>query len=316
MIGTIYFGDNLEVLRHLPSESVELIYIDPPFNTGKVQQRTQLKTHRSDKGDRTGFQGRRYESIVVGRRRFSDLFDDYLAFLEPRLVEARRVLAPDGSLYFHIDYHEVHYCKVLLDAIFGRDAFLNEIIWAYDYGGRPKNRWPPKHDNILWYAKDPARYVFNTAEIERIAYMAPGLVGPEKAARGKLPTDTWWHTIVPTGGAEKTGYPTQKPLGILRRIVQASSRRGALVLDFFAGSGTTGAAAMELGRRFILVDHSAEAIEVMARRFAGVAGIEWIGFDPDTRGTGRRRRAAVVPTTAAPVRRKQPTTVHKRSNRS
>lgn len=280
MGGTIHFGDNLDVLHALPAASVDLIYIDPPFNTGKVQQRTQLKTVRSESGDRVGFQGQRYESVAVGTQRFSDLFDDYLAFLEPRLVEAHRILAPHGSLYFHVDYREVHYCKVLLDRIFGRDAFLNEIIWAYDYGGRPKNRWPPKHDNILLYVKDRAHYVFNVDEIERIPYMAPGLVGPEKAARGKLPTDTWWHTIVATNGKEKTGYPTQKPLGILRRIVQASSNPGDVVLDFFAGSGTTGAAALEFGRRFVLVDSNPEALAVMAKRFADVEGIEWVGFDP------------------------------------
>jgi len=278
--GRIYLADNLEVLRTLPPASVDLIYIDPPFNTGKVQERTHLKTVRSERGDRVGFQGQRYESIVLGKKRFTDVFDDYLAFLEPRLVEAHRVLALHGSLYFHVDYREVHYCKVLLDGIFGRECFLNEIIWAYDYGGRPKDRWPPKHDNILLYAKTRGEHVFNVDQIERIPYMAPGLVGPEKAARGKLPTDTWWHTIVPTNGSEKTGYPTQKPLGILRRIVQASSRPGAVVLDFFAGSGTTGLAALELGRRFILVDNNPEALEVMARRFDGITGIEWVGFDP------------------------------------
>ena len=279
MQNRIYHGDNLLILREMPTGSVDLIYIDPPFNTGKVQGRTQIKSVRSEAGDRTGFGGQRYETIEVGTRAYSDLFDDYYAFLKPRLVEAHRVLAPHGSLYFHIDYREVHYCKVLLDTIFGRDCFLNEIIWAYDYGGRPKNRWPPKHDNILFYVKDPDNYVFNTDEIERIPYMAPGLVGPEKAARGKLPTDTWWHTIVPTNGKEKTGYPTQKPLGILRRIVQASSRPGDLVLDFFAGSGTTAAACLEFGRRFILVDDNPQAIEVMQRRFAGVADIEWIGCE-------------------------------------
>ena len=280
VIGKIYLADNLEVLRALPSASVDLIYVDPPFNTGKVQQRTQLKTVRSTEGDRIGFQGNRYKSIIMGTKYFNDIFEDYLDFLEPRLTEAYRVLASDGSLYFHVDYREVHYCKIFLDAIFGRDAFLNEIIWAYDYGGRPKNRWPPKHNNILLYIKDPANYVFNVEAIERIPYMAPGLVGPEKAARGELPTDTWWHTIVPTNGREKTGYPTQKPLGILRRIVQASSRPGAVVLDFFAGSGTTGAAARELGRRFVLVDDNPGALAVMACRFDGVDGIEWVGFDP------------------------------------
>jgi len=113
-------------------------------------------------------------------------------------------------------------------------------------------------------------------EIERIPYMAPGLVGPEKAALGKLPTDTWWHTIVPTNGKEKTGYPTQKPLGIIRRIVAASSNPGDLVLDFFAGSGTTGMVCHELGRDFILVDSNPQAIETMKLRFNGLYGIEWV----------------------------------------
>lgn len=294
--GRIHLAENLDVLRTIPSGSIDLIYIDPPFNTGKVQQRTQLRTIRSAEGDRVGFQGRRYQSVALGTKRFNDLFDDYLAFLEPRLTEAHRVLAPDGSLYFHCDYREVHYCKVLLDIIFGRESFLNEIIWAYDYGGRPKNRWPPKHDNILLYAKDPSQYVFNVDDIERIPYMAPGLVGPEKAARGKLPTDTWWHTIVPTSGSEKTGYPTQKPLGILRRIVQASSRPGATVLDFFAGSGTTGAAAHELGRRFVLVDNNPEALEVMAKRFDGIAGIEWVAFTPSpAESRAKHRNGSLLP---------------------
>jgi site-specific DNA-methyltransferase (adenine-specific) len=279
-VHTIYFGDNLEILRrHAPDGSVNLIYIDPPFNTGKEQSRTRIKTVRSESGDRVGFQGQRYATAKMGSRAFPDRFDDYLAFLEPRLREAYRVLAPDGTLYFHIDYREAHYCKVLLDGIFGRQSFLNEIIWAYDYGGRPTRRWPPKHDNILVYVKDPSHYVFDTKAVERIPYMSPGLVGPEKAARGKLPTDTWWHTIVPTHGRERTGYPTQKPLGVVSRIVQASSRPGDLVLDFFAGSGTTGVAAHALGRRFLLVDDNEAALAVMARRFPpGVA--EFVNFTP------------------------------------
>lgn len=280
MTGTIHLADNLDVLSTLPDGSVDLVCIDPPFNTGKVQQRTRLRTERAEDGDRTGFQGRRYRTTALGTASFRDTFDDYLAFLEPRIVEAHRVLAPHGSLYLHVDPREVHYCKVLLDGVFGRDAFLNEIIWAYDYGGRPKDRWPPKHDNILLYARHPGRHLFDADAIERIPYMAPGLVGPEKAARGKLPTDTWWHTIVPTSGRERTGYPTQKPLGIVRRMVQASSRPGALVLDFFAGSGTAGAAALELGRRFLLVDDNPEALAVMARRFRGIPGVVWIGYDP------------------------------------
>ncbi len=281
MSNRIIFGENLEVLRALPAESVELIYIDPPFNTGKAQSRTRLRTTRSESGDRVGFQGQRYHTERLGSLQYNDIFDDFLAFIEPRLLEARRVLSAAGSLYFHIDYREVHYCKVLLDGIFGRESFLNEIIWAYDYGARTRRRWPAKHDNILWYAKDPQRYTFNYSDIARIPYMAPGLVGPEKAARGKLPTDTWWHTIVPTNGSERTGYPTQKPLGILRRIVSASSNPGDTVLDFFAGSGTTGAACLELGRKFLLVDDNPQALAVMAERFKGETDIEWINYKPD-----------------------------------
>ncbi|MEL7592105.1 MAG: site-specific DNA-methyltransferase [Anaerolineaceae bacterium] len=276
----IYFGDNLEVLRGLPNAAVELIYIDPPFNTGKAQTRKSLRTVRTAEGDRVGFQGRRYTTVKLGELEYQDIFDDFLAFLEPRLVEAYRVLKPNGSLYFHIDYREVHYCKVLLDQIFGRSSFLNEIIWAYDYGARTKRKWPTKHDNILWYAKDPANYTFNYDAIERIPYMAPGLVGPEKASRGKLPTDTWWHTIVATNGKEKTGYPTQKPLGILRRIIAASSNPGDTVLDFFAGSGTTGAACLEQGRNFILVDDNPQALAVMANRFGNINDIDWVNYDP------------------------------------
>lgn len=272
----IHHADNLPLLQSLPSDTIPLIYIDPPFNTGKTQARTQLQTVRSEDGDRTGFGGTRYRSSVLGHRSFPDSFDDFLAFLEPRLREIHRVLAENGTLYFHIDYREVHYCKVLLDDIFGRECFLNEIIWAYDYGGRPKNRWPPKHDNILVYVKDPDNYIFNYEEIERIPYMAPGLVGPEKAARGKVPTDVWWHTIVSPTGKEKTGYPTQKPLGILKRIIQASSNPGDVVADFFAGSGTTGVAALELGRRFLLVDSNPEAISVMKKRFEG-QDVEFVG---------------------------------------
>jgi len=264
----IYLGDNLDVLRQLPDGSVNLIYIDPPFNTGKKQSRTRLRTERSEDGDRTGFGGNRYRTVRLGSQSFDDSFDDYMGFLEPRLREAHRVLAENGSFYLHVDYREVHYCRFLLDEIFGRECFINEIIWAYDYGARPKRHWPAKHDNILFYVKDPKNYVFNADQIGRIPYMAPGLVGPEKAKRGKLPNDTWWHTIVSPTGKEKTGYPTQKPLGVLRRIIQASSNEGDVVLDFFAGSGTTGVAAHELGRRFILVDESEEALDIMRKRLA------------------------------------------------
>ena len=277
-IGRIVLADNLTVLASLPDDSIDLVYIDPPFNTGKRQTLRRLRTVADpDGGDRTGFGGRRYRTIELGSSSYLDVHDDYLDFLEPRLVEIRRVLRPAGSLYLHLDYREVHYAKVLCDAVFGRDCFLNEVIWAYDYGARTKRRWPAKHDNILVYAKDPKGYFFDAEAVERIPYMAPGLVGPVKAARGKLPTDTWWQTIVPPGGVERTGYPTQKPVAVLRRIVGASCPVGGLVADFFAGSGTAGAAALELGRRFLLVDSNPEAVTVMARRLGGVAGVEVLG---------------------------------------
>jgi site-specific DNA-methyltransferase (adenine-specific) len=259
-------GDNLDVLRTLPDESFQLVYIDPPFNTGERQERHLLRTVRDDDGDRTGFGGRRYASERLRSLGYLDVHDDYLAFIAPRLEEARRVLSQSGTLYFHIDWREAHYCKVLLDQVFGRDCFLNEVIWAYDYGGRAKDRWPAKHDTILVYVKDPGRHLFDQDGITRIPYMAPGLVTPEKVARGKLPTDVWWHTIVPTTGREKTGYPNQKPEGVLRRVLEPSSRPGDWVLDFFAGSGTTGAVAARLDRRFVMVDSNPEACAVMRER--------------------------------------------------
>lgn len=264
-------GDNLPILQGLPDQSFQLIYIDPPFNTGKVQSRQSLKTVRTDApviGSRVGFQGQTYETVRGKVTAYNDSFSDYWGFLEPRLDEAWRLLAPTGTLYLHLDYREVHYAKVLLDALFGRECFLNEIIWAYDYGGRSKRKWPAKHDNILVYVKDQKRYYFDSESVDREPYMAPGLVTPEKAARGKLPTDVWWHTIVSPTGKEKTGYATQKPEGILRRIIQASSRPGDWVLDFFAGSGTTGAVAGQLERRFVLIDENPEAIAVMRHRFS------------------------------------------------
>jgi len=276
---TIYFGDNLTILQQLPAESVDLIYIDPPFNTGKVQRRMHLATIRDENGDRTGFQGKRYRTIKLGSKAYADVFDDYLAFIEPRLEEARRILKSNGSLFFHIDYREVHYAKVLLDLIFGRDSFINEIIWAYDYGARSKSKWPAKHDNILWYAKNPTDYQFHLEECDRIPYMAPGLVGPEKAANGKTPTDTWWHTIVSPNGHEKTGYPTQKPRGILDRIVRVHSRPSDRLLDFFSGSGSFGEAAIDLGRKCILIDNNKEALRVMEKRFAEI-DVKWINWTP------------------------------------
>ena len=305
----LYYGDNLKILQeHVADESVNAVYIDPPFNTGKIQQRDEIQVFQDAQGDRVGFQGKTYRTIKpVGRTslsgpqdsdkfensdesvggtslsriHYSDKFessDAYLQFLRPRFEEAYRVLHPHGSFFLHIDYREVHYCKVMLDEIFGRAAFMNEIIWAYDYGGRPKSRWPAKHDNILWYAKNPKHYTFNFDEMDRIPYMAPGLVGKEKAARGKTPTDVWWHTIVGTSSGEKTGYPTQKPLGILNRIVKVHSSPGDTLLDFFAGSGTLGEAAALHGRASILVDNNLPAIRIIMERLA-FYGVELVNAD-------------------------------------
>jgi site-specific DNA-methyltransferase (adenine-specific) len=268
-IDQILLGENLELLPGFADESFQLVYIDPPFNTGGTQARKTLRAVRDDDGERRGFQGRRYRTELLAESSYRDEFDDYLAFLAPRLEQARRLLRSEGTLYFHIDYREAHHCKLLLDEIFGRECFLNEIIWAYDYGARARRRWPAKHDTILVYVKDRDLYYFDSEEVDREPYMAPGLVTPEKAARGKLPTDVWWHTIVPTNGREKTGYPTQKPEGILRRIVEASTRTGDWCLDFFAGSGTLGAVAAQLGRRYVLIDSNPLAVEIMCARLRG-----------------------------------------------
>ena len=275
---SVHFKDNLSVLETFSSEQFDLIYIDPPFNTGRKQSRTQTKMFRDENGDRGGFQGKRYRTEKIATRSYSDTFSDYIGYLSPRLKEARRVLKPNGSIFVHIDYREVHYLKVFLDTLFGRDCFQNEIIWAYDYGARTKKRWPAKHDNILWYSKNPAEYQFHLDQCDRIPYMAPGLVGEEKAAKGKTPTDTWWHTIVSPNGKEKTGYPTQKPLGILERLVNVHSSPGDELLDFFAGSGSFGEAAWRLSRNCTLIDSNPEALKVMEQRFANIE-VEWCGWE-------------------------------------
>jgi site-specific DNA-methyltransferase (adenine-specific) len=282
----IILGDNADVLPTLPARFARLVYIDPPFNTGKVQKRERIRVSATDAaGARGGFGGRRYDVVEkVESGSYDDAFEDFEAFLMPRIEAGLRCLTPDGSLFVHLDCREVHYVKVALD----RDRFMNEIIWAYDFGGRPKNRWPSKHDTILWYSLDPDDYVFNFDEMDRIPYMAPGLVSKEKAERGKTPTDVWWHTIVPTNGREKTGYPTQKPLGVLNRIVKVHSKPGDVVLDFFAGSGTTGHAAALHDRRFVLIDDNPEAVQVAAERLAAYEP-ECVGFSPK-----RRRRLATV----------------------
>lgn len=266
----VYRSDNLSVLASMPDESIDLIYIDPPFNTGKTQKRKNIKTEADSQGTRIGFGGKSYKTVHSSEDkefRYNDTFDDYIeSFLRPRIEQAHRLLKTTGTFYLHLDYREVHYAKVLCDQIFGRENFLNEIIWAYDYGAKQKSKWPTKHDNILVYVKDIDCYYFDSTRIDRIPYMAPGLVGPDKAEIGKLPTDTWWMTIVSPTGKEKTGYPTQKPIKLLERIINASCPDDGIILDFFAGSGTTGDAAAKLNRSFILIDNNPDAIEVIKNR--------------------------------------------------
>ncbi|MDA8197370.1 MAG: site-specific DNA-methyltransferase [Actinomycetota bacterium] len=257
---------------NLEDKVVDLIYIDPPFNTGITQTKLTTKSRRVDEGEGlSGFGGANYVRETLDSIGYDDSHEDFIGtFLRPVLEEAHAKLKDHGALYLHLDYREVHYAKVLLDSIFGRDNFLNEIIWAYDYGGKAKTRWPAKHDNILFYVKDRKNYKFNSDAIDREPYMAPGLVTKEKQERGKLPTDVWWHTIVSPTGHEKSGYPNQKPLGILRRIIRASSDNGDLVADFFSGSGTTAVAASELSRRFIVSDVNQQAIETTSSRLDSV----------------------------------------------
>jgi site-specific DNA-methyltransferase (adenine-specific) len=274
----VVLGDNLAVTAQLPDASFRLVYLDPPFNTGRRQSRQNITTARSVGGNRVGFKGQTYDTVKGALYSYDDVFADYWPFLEPRLEEAWRLLDDRGTIYLHLDYREVHYAKVALDALFGRESFLNEIIWAYDYGAKTSKRWPAKHDTILVYVKNPKTYYFDSATVDREPYMAPGLVTAEKAARGKLPTDVWWHTIVSTNGRERTGYATQKPEGILRRIIQASSEPGDWVLDFFAGSGTTASVARQLGRRFVAVDENPDAVAIMRARLGESADTAYLPF--------------------------------------
>lgn len=263
----IYHSNNLPILQSLKDESIDLIYIDPPFNTKKKRTLTHLKTEQDTVGDRTGFQNKRYKTTKGKTIEYNDFFDEYLVFLEPRLIECYRILKPTGAFFLHLDYREVHYAKILLDKIFGRECFMNEIIWSFDFGGRAKKKWPAKHNNILWYVKDPKNYTFNYDKMDRLPYLSPGLVGPEKAKRGKTPTSCWWGTIVPTNSAERKNYPTQKPMWLLERIIKIHSNPSDVVLDAFAGSGTTGEAAAKYGRKFILIDNNSEAVAIMSDRF-------------------------------------------------
>lgn len=248
----------IDVLINTPESSIDLVYVDPPFGTGQLQT-----LNRKKNGN------------VVGSFGYDDPNVDYVEWLKTHVEAIRHVLKPMGTLYLHLDHHWVHYAKVMCDEVFGRQCFLNEVIWSYDFGGRGKRSWPKKHDSILVYVKDADQYVFNWDDIDRIPYKAPEMqrVGrtPEEAAvrilAGKVPTDVWEMSIVGTNSKERLGWPTQKPVKLIERAIVASSPIDGVVMDVFAGSGTTGQAAHNRGRRFVLVDRHPLAIEMMRERF-------------------------------------------------
>lgn len=252
-------GDCLVHLKGVPDNTYNLIYLDPPFNTGISQ------TRKTTTGN-GGFAKERYNVRELAEKQYNDYFEDYYGFLFPRLEEMYRTLASDGSMFIHLDWRETHYVRVFLDSLFGRDNCLNEIIWHWDYGAKSKRYWPRKHNNVLYYVKDTENYTFDISQTDFLPYLAPKLVSKEKAERGKVPTDTWFMTIVPTNGHEKTGYPTQKPEALLRRILACHCKTGDKVLDPFAGSGTTGAVAKQLGLDCTLIDNNMEAIDTIYKR--------------------------------------------------
>jgi site-specific DNA-methyltransferase (adenine-specific) len=246
-------GDCLDLLPFVPEESCSLALIDPPFNTGVTQ-----------------FRERKVWTQDEGQSSYADRFENYEDFLIPRIKASLHALTKNGSLFVWLDWREVHYIKVALDKLIGRKNFVQEIIWHWDYGARSRRLWSRKSNTILWYAKDPSAYIFRYEDSDRIPYMAPDMQTPERAKLGKTPTNVWFHTIVPTNSKEKTGYPSQKPIGVVNRIVKVHSNPGDTVLDFFAGSGTTGMSAVKLGRKFILIDQSETAVSLMKQRLAGL----------------------------------------------
>jgi DNA modification methylase len=257
----LILGDNLDVLASLPDGSVDLIYIDPPFGTGTIRRGGHDSSHR-------------YRDVPGDPSR-------YVAWLHERLAQSRRVLSSHGSLFVHLDYRTVHYVKVELDTIFGRDRFINELIWCYSVGGKSRRSFGRKHDTILWYSRT-AEYAFFPDAVKvprksgshmRVVQTEDGELVQEKTDRksgkvyryplsaGKVPED-WWTDIeiLNRGDAERTGWPTQKPERLLERIIQSTTTPGALVADWFCGSGTTGVVAQRLDRRFVLVDRESHAI--------------------------------------------------------
>lgn len=244
----VYLSEASRLMSELSEGSIDLIYADPPFGTNNRQRSGDLS--------------------------YSDSFDDYVQFIKEHAAHLQRVLNDSGTAYVHLDYRWVHYAKVELDLTFGRENFLGEIVWSYNFGGRGKNFFAKKHDTILVYAKQKGHHVFNYDDIDRIPYKAPEMqyVGrsreeaERRIAAGQVPTDVWDIPIIGTNSRERVGYPTQKPTSLIRRIVVASSPVGGVVLDPFCGSGTTAIVAASVGRRFIVCDKSEDAVRVTGER--------------------------------------------------
>lgn len=239
-------GDNLQRLARLAPESVDLIYLDPPF-----------------------FSNRKYEVIWGDEaeiRSFEDRWEGginvYIDWMRDRIDQMHRVLKPTGSLYLHCDWHASHYLKVMLDGIFKPQNFLNNIVWCYGLGGSSDRYWPRKHDDLLWYSKDPDAHYFK-------APLTPASSMRMRGQMKKVP-DYWDIPTINNMAKERLGYPTQKPELLLERIVESSSREGELVLDPFAGCGTALVAAHRLGRRWIGIDISPTAVRIMERRMLAV----------------------------------------------
>ena len=266
-LNVVHKAEAIHFLESIPDESVDLIYTDPPFGTGDKQQ-----LNRKSKG------------VIVSKLSYDDKFEDYVDFLSRHLVHMRRILKQSGTMYLHLDWRWVHYAKVECDKIFGVRNFLNHVVWSYNFGGRGRDRWPQKHDDILVYTKSCGDHLFNWDEIDRIPYAAPELqfVGRSKEeaekriATGQVPTDVWSMSIVGTASRERVGYPSQKPLKLVKRVIRASSPHRGLVVDPFAGSGTTAVAALESGRDFLVCDRSEEAINVMKDRLTD-SKVEFLG---------------------------------------
>ncbi|MDP8237856.1 MAG: site-specific DNA-methyltransferase [Candidatus Hatepunaea meridiana] len=299
----LYFGDNLDVLRqHIADESIDLIYLDPPFNSdkdyvalsGKRRSADILPTLQLLAGeDARATKGRVFKDIwrwddevnnnfqriiECNNNRlsqtltaFSQLIGKngllaYIVMLAPRLVELHRVLKPTGSIYLHCDQHASAYIRLLMDAIFGSENFLNCIVWCYGLGGSSPRYWPRKHDDILWYSKEPNKHNFEAVQIPATSQRMKGQM--------KKAPDFWNIPTINNMAKERTGFPTQKPEALLERIIESSSRKGDIVLDPFCGSGTTLCVAHRLGRKWVGIDNAPKAVELVEERLGILFGCE------------------------------------------